>query len=129
MNPNPDTPTDIAVAVTTDYVPGQSIPEARRYVYAYTITISNQGPRGAQLLSRHWIIKDEAERTQEVMGEGVVGEQPYIAPGEHYTYTSGVVLETETGLMQGSYQMRDDDGRVFDAAIPAFALVPPHAVH
>ena len=119
----------INVSVKTTYVAAQSQPGAQRFVYAYTITINNNGDLPAQLLSRHWIIRDEQERTQEVIGEGVVGEQPYLVPGQSYTYTSGVVLETETGIMQGTYQMRADDGTLFDAVIPAFALVPPHAVH
>jgi ApaG protein len=119
----------INVSVKTTYVAAQSQPGAQRFVYAYTITINNNGDLPAQLLSRHWIIQDEQDRTQEVIGEGVVGEQPYLVPGQSYTYTSGVVLETETGIMQGTYQMRADDGTLFDAVIPAFALVPPHAVH
>lgn len=120
---------NINVHVQTTYIAAQSVPQQQRFVYAYTITISNQGKIPAQLLSRHWRISDGNDNLQEVKGMGVVGEQPLIAPGESYTYTSGVVLETETGIMEGSYQMRADNGELFDATIPAFALVPPHAIH
>lgn len=119
----------IQVSVKTNYIAAQSDPQAPRYVYAYTITIANQGEKPAQLLARHWLITDARDKRQEVQGVGVVGEQPNIMPGESYTYTSGVVLETETGIMEGSYQMRASDGSLFNAAIPAFALVPPHAIH
>lgn len=119
----------IHVAVKPQYIAHQSKPEQGRYVYAYTITIANQGDDPAQLIGRHWVIRDESEREQEVRGIGVVGEQPYLAPGKSYTYTSGVVLETQTGIMQGSYQMKTDSGALFDVEVPAFALVPPHAVH
>lgn len=119
----------IIVTVKTNYIPAQSRPADRRFVYAYTITIANHGELSAQLLSRHWLIRDANEKLQEVQGSGVVGEQPRLAPGTNFTYTSGVVLETETGIMQGSYQMRAEDGTLFDAPIPPFALVPPHAVH
>lgn len=121
--------TMIHVKVKTTYVAAQSVPQQQRFVYAYTITISNNGDSAAQLLGRHWRISDANDNLQEVAGMGVVGEQPLIAPGESYTYTSGVVLETETGIMEGSYHMRADNGDVFDTAIPAFALVPPHAIH
>lgn len=119
----------IQVSVKTTYINSQSEPLAHRYVYAYTITIANQGDVPAQLISRHWLITDANDKRQEVQGIGVVGEQPHIKPGDSYTYTSGVILETETGIMQGSYQMRAEDGSLFDADIPAFALVPPHAIH
>ncbi|AQT60562.1 Co2+/Mg2+ efflux protein ApaG [Cellvibrio mixtus] len=119
----------IQVSVKTTYIAAQSEPLVHRYVYAYTITIANQGDVAAQLISRHWLITDANEKRQEVQGIGVVGEQPHIKPGESYTYTSGVILETETGIMEGSYQMRADDGSMFDATIPTFALVPPHAIH
>lgn len=119
----------IQVSVKTTYIAAQSEPLVHRYVYAYTITIANQGDVPAQLISRHWLITDANEKLQEVQGVGVVGEQPHIKPGESYTYTSGVILETETGIMEGSYQMRTEEGFMFDATIPAFALVPPHAIH
>jgi ApaG protein len=120
---------DIQVLVLTQYIEAQSIPLENRYVYSYTITIANKSDAPAQLVSRHWRITDANERLQEVQGLGVVGEQPHLKPGESYTYTSGVILETETGIMEGTYHMRSDDGTMFDANIPAFALVPPHAIH
>ncbi len=120
---------DIEVRVRTNYMETQSVPLDHRYVYTYTITIANNGATPAQLISRHWRITDANEKLQEVQGMGVVGEQPHLKPGESYTYTSGVILETETGLMEGTYHMRADDGAMFDAPIPTFALVPPHAIH
>jgi len=118
----------INVSVKTTYMSDQALP-AQRYVYAYTITIANEGDTPAQLISRHWKIRDARDNLQEVQGIGVVGEQPHIQPGNSYTYTSGVILETETGMMEGTYQMRTDTGEIFDAEIPTFALVPPHAIH
>jgi len=119
----------ISIQVKTSYIKEQSKPDAERFVFSYTVTLSNQGENAAKLLSRHWIITDAVDAIQEVQGIGVVGEQPRLEPGEEYTYTSGVVLETETGTMKGSYQMQCDSGEQFDAEIPTFALVPPHAVH
>jgi len=119
----------ISVSVKTIYVATQSRPEQRRFVYAYTISITNNGNVSAQLVSRHWRIKDAEDKVQEVQGVGVVGEQPVIEPEDTYTYTSGVMLETTTGIMEGSYQMRCGDEPLFDVPIPAFALVPPHALH
>ena len=121
-------PHKILVSVQTHYLADQTVPQ-QRYVYSYTITIANHGDETAQLISRHWLIRDAKDNLQEVQGIGVIGEQPLIAPGESYIYTSGVVLETETGMMQGTYQMRAQSGEAFDAEIPTFALVPPHAVH
>jgi ApaG protein len=118
----------IEVSVKTAYLADQTLPQLR-YVYTYTITIANQGSEAAQLISRHWLIRDANDNLQEVQGIGVIGEQPLISPGNSFTYTSGVVLETETGIMEGSYQMRANSGETFDAEIPAFALVPPHAIH
>lgn len=120
---------EIQVMVRTNYIEAQSIPLEHRYVYTYTITIANKSAMPAQLISRHWRITDANEKLQEVQGLGVVGEQPHIKPGESYTYTSGVILDTETGIMEGTYHMRSDDGAMFDAPIPTFALVPPRAVH
>ncbi len=119
----------IIVTVKTAYIADQSKPDHDRFVYSYTITIANCGDLAAQLLARRWLIRDANDRLQEVHGPGVVGEQPHLAPGSQFTYTSGVVLETETGIMEGSYQMRAEDGTVFEAPIPAFALVPPYAIH
>ena len=119
----------IEVQVETKYLPEQSDPSEDRYVFAYTITIINRGPGAARLLSRHWIIDDAEENRQEVRGEGVVGEQPHLAPGEQFRYTSGTVLQTPVGSMRGSYQMLGDDGQMFEAEIPAFTLATPHALH
>lgn len=120
---------DIKVDVQTQYLEDQSSPELSRYVFAYTITISNTGTIATKLLSRHWIITDANGKEQEVKGEGVVGEQPYIKPGEGFQYTSGTMIETPVGSMRGSYQMTTDDGENFDANIPAFTLSLPHTLH
>ena len=118
----------ILVSVKASYMADQTLPR-ERYVYSYTITITNAGEQAAKLISRHWLIRDAKNNLQEVQGIGVIGEQPHIMPGESFTYTSGVVLETETGIMEGTYEMHADNGDIFDAEIPAFALVPPHAIH
>lgn len=120
---------NIDIHVKTQYIQEQSKPDAGRFVFSYTVTVSNQGENAAKLIGRHWIITDASDGVQEVQGVGVVGEQPRLEPGETYTYTSGVVLDTETGTMTGHYQMQRDSGERFNADIPAFALVPPHAVH
>ena len=120
---------DIQVDVTTEYIAEQSEPDESRYVFAYTITISNHGAMPAKLLTRHWIITDANGRVQEVRGEGVVGEQPYLEPGEGFRYTSGTMLETPVGSMHGSYHMLADDGNEFDAEIPPFTLSVPHQLH
>ena len=119
----------IDVQVETQYLPGQSEPDEGRYVFAYTITITNTGKLPARLISRHWIIHDATENRQEVHGEGVVGQQPHLAPGEVFRYTSGTVLQTPVGSMQGTYHMLGDDGTAFDADIPAFTLSTPHSLH
>ena len=124
-----DTRYRIRVSVQTEFLPEQSDAQSQRWVYAYHVTISNEGDQAARLLTRHWIITDGDERTQEVHGEGVVGEQPNIGPGERFEYTSGTVLETSVGSMRGSYQMLAEDGTCFDATIPPFTLAPPHALH
>ena len=123
------TPYNTTVSVQTTYVPEQSDPDNRRYVFAYTITIRNEGSIPAKLLTRHWIITDADGKTQEVRGEGVVGEQPYLKPGEGFRYTSGTMLETPVGSMQGSYQMLADDGQEFDCPIKPFTLSMPHTLH
>jgi len=120
---------NIAVDVETSYIEEQSAPEVNRFVFAYTITIRNNGESAAKLLTRHWIINDGNGNVQEVHGEGVVGEQPYLKPGESFQYTSGTVIETPVGSMEGSYQMITDDGVPFDADIPAFTLSLPHKLH
>ena len=120
---------EISIEVATDYVDEQSEPEVDRYVFAYTITISNRGNIPAQLLSRHWVITDANGKIQEVSGDGVVGEQPHLSPGDKFRYSSGAVLETPVGSMQGSYRMQADNGRSFDAPIPPFTLAVPGVLH
>ncbi|WP_455200223.1 Co2+/Mg2+ efflux protein ApaG [Kaarinaea lacus] len=120
---------NIAIDVETSYLEDQSSPDMNRYVFAYTITIRNEGQLPAKLLTRHWIINDANGNTQEVHGEGVVGEQPYLKPGESFQYTSGTVIETPVGSMEGSYQMLSEDGTPFDADIPAFTLSLPNKLH
>ncbi len=115
----------ISIDVATDYVDDQSDPDVDRYVFAYTITIANQGDVAARLMSRHWVITDGNGKVQEVSGDGVVGEQPHLNPGEQFRYSSGAVLETPVGAMQGRYRMQADDGIDFDAPIPAFTLAVP----
>jgi ApaG protein len=119
----------VDISVETKYVENQSKPDANRYVFAYTITIENTGKAPAQLISRHWIITDAGGNIQEVRGDGVVGEQPHLAPGESFTYTSAAMIETPVGTMHGSYQMIDDDGAEFDAPIAAFRLSVPNMLH
>jgi ApaG protein len=119
----------IEVIVATRYLDDQSIPADDRYVFAYTIRIHNVGQVPARLISRHWLITDANGKVQEVRGEGVVGEQPWLRPGEHFEYTSGAVLETPLGTMRGSYQMLADDGTAFDAMIDPFTLSIPRTLH
>lgn len=120
---------DIAIDVATSYVDDQSEPDASRYVFAYTITISNNGNVAATLRSRHWIITDANGKVQEVNGDGVVGEQPHLNPGERFRYSSGAVLETPVGAMQGLYRMETDSGATFDAPIAPFTLAIPGLLH
>ena len=119
----------ISINVYTVYIPEQSDPAADRYVFAYTITIANTGTEAAQLISRHWVITDADNVTQEVKGLGVVGEQPLLRPGESFEYTSGTAMATPVGTMRGSYQMVAEDGKKFDAEIPAFTLSMPRVLH
>lgn len=119
----------IEIDIKTNYLPGQSAPDQNRYVFSYTVTITNTGAEPARLVTRHWIITDANEQMREVRGEGVVGEQPYLLPGTSFQYTSGTVLETPVGVMRGSYQMIADDGTKFDAEIPAFTLSIPRTLH
>jgi ApaG protein len=119
----------IQVDVETRYIEEQSRPDDSYFVFAYTITISNRGDQPAKLLNRHWIITDSNHRVQEVRGEGVVGEQPHLKPGEQFVYTSGTMLETSVGTMRGSYQMLADDGSTFDAPIGEFVLSTPRVLH
>lgn len=120
---------DFKVEVATRYLESDSSPDEDRFVFAYTITILNQGNTPARLLTRHWVITHGNGRKQEVRGDGVVGKQPRIKPGEGYQYTSGTILETPMGTMGGSYQMVTDDGQEFDASIPEFLLSTPRTLH
>jgi ApaG protein len=115
----------IRVETQAVYLPHQSDPAANRYVFAYTINISNTGQQPAQLLTRYWLITDADGNKQEVQGDGVVGEQPKIEPGATHTYSSGTVIETPVGTMEGRYGMVDAAGSHFDAAIPVFRLAVP----
>ncbi|MCX5741492.1 MAG: Co2+/Mg2+ efflux protein ApaG [Proteobacteria bacterium] len=115
----------IHVRVASQYLSDQSSPRDRRYVFAYTITIVNEGGSTAQLRTRHWVITDARGKVEEVRGDGVVGEQPRLMPGQSFQYTSGCVLTTTVGTMQGSYRMWRDDGSYFDATIAPFSLVAP----
>jgi ApaG protein len=119
----------IRIKVQTTYMPEQSDPEAERYVFAYTVTIRNEGTSAAQLLNRHWIITDANGHESEVRGPGVVGEQPHLKPGEGFRYSSGAVLETPVGSMRGSYQMADETGHRFDAPIAPFTLAVPGSLN
>lgn len=119
----------ISITVNTTYLAEQSDPSADRYVFAYTITIANSGTVAAQLISRHWIITDAENVTQEVKGLGVVGEQPLLRPGESFEYTSGTAMATPVGTMKGTYQMVAEDGNKFDAEIPVFTLSMPRVLH
>ncbi len=120
---------NIKVSVDTTYLESQSSTDDDRYVFAYTVTIQNNGEVPAKLLTRHWIITDSNGKTQEVRGDGVVGEQPHLKPGEGFQYTSGTMLETPVGTMHGSYQMQADDGTEFDAEIELFTLSAPRVLH
>ena len=124
-----DIPYNITIAVRTRYLAEQSQPAQQRFVFSYTITLRNAGALPARLLSRHWVITDADGKIEEVRGEGVVGEQPWLRPGEGYEYTSGAVLTTSVGTMAGSYQMLADDGTRFDAPIPSFVLSVPRTLH
>lgn len=119
----------IEVSVDASYIPEQSIPDQLRYFFSYTVTIKNIGTIGAKLISRHWIITNAEGTIQEVRGDGVVGEQPELNPGEGFRYTSGTMLETPVGSMQGTYLMIANDGVEFDAEIPPFSLSMPHSLH
>jgi ApaG protein len=119
----------ITVRARSTYVPEQSDEDGGRFVFAYTITITNTGTVAARLISRHWIITDSDNRVQEVRGMGVVGEQPTLQPQESFEYTSGTAIATPVGTMRGSYQMVAEDGTSFDAPIPEFTLSIPRVLH
>jgi len=120
---------DITVSARTVFIPDQSNAQSGRYVFAYTITITNTGTVPAQLVSRHWIITDANNQVQEVRGPGVIGEQPLLRPNESFEYTSGTAIATPVGTMRGSYQMVAEDGVQFDAPIPEFTLSMPRVLH
>ncbi len=124
-----DQKNNIRVDVETQFIDGQSDPDSKRFVFAYTVTIHNEGSVPAQLLSRHWIITDANGKEREVHGAGVVGEKPSILPGQGYQYSSGAVLATPVGTMHGSYQMVSAEGVAFNAAIEPFSLAIPGYVH
>lgn len=122
-------PEGIDISVKTQYLQEQSDPENNRFVFAYSIDIENKREQSVKLLSRHWIITDDNDKVEEVRGSGVLGQQPLIAPGQVFHYTSGAVLTTSFGTMQGSYEMVSADGEKFAAPIPAFLLSRPLTVH
>lgn len=124
-----DNTNKINVQIMPAYIAEQSDPHNHHYAFSYTVTIRNEGNIAARLLSRHWIITDGDGKTQEVKGEGVIGEQPLIAPGEFYRYTSGTFMNTPVGTMHGSYQMISDSGETFEAIIPNFTLAKPNILH
>jgi len=111
------------------YIEAQSSPENNRFVFAYTITITNVGSTSAKLLTRHWLITDANGKVQEVNGDGVVGEHPYLHPGDSFRYTSAAMIETPVGVMQGKYQMQADNGESFSAPVPKFTLTIPRTLH
>ena len=119
----------INIEVVPAYIDEQSNPDQGHYVFAYTVTITNDGNLPAKLLARHWIITDSDGSIHEVKGDGVVGEQPHLKPGEGFQYTSGTMMKTPAGSMSGSYQMLADDGFEFDADIPEFYLIAPNTLH
>lgn len=119
----------INVSAVSLYLADQSSPETSEFAFAYTITIANRGDQAAKLLSRHWIITDGNNEIQEVKGEGVIGQQPMLQPGDSFEYTSGTLMRTPMGTMHGSYQMLAEDGTKFDANIPTFSLKAQVTLH
>ncbi len=124
-----DTTNKINVDILPSYLAEQSDPSNDHYVFSYTVTIRNDGEKSARLLTRHWVITDGDGLVQEVQGDGVVGEQPRISPGEDFKYTSGTFMNTPVGTMRGSYQMITDSGETFEADIPNFTLAVPNTLH
>ncbi len=120
---------EFGVSVETTFIDSESDPDAKRFVFAYTIIVSNTGDQAGQLISRYWLITNGEGQKQEVRGPGVVGKQPRIPPGESFRYTSAAVLETAVGTMQGHYEFVNDDGKSFRVEIPVFSLAMPNAVH
>jgi ApaG protein len=125
----PDSRYRVSVQVQSQYLPEQSVPGDRMFAFAYTVTIRNDGSVPAQLVSRHWHIEDETGKVVEVDGLGVVGQQPLLAPGESFEYTSGSQIGTPKGSMQGSYFFVAEDGHRFDVPIPLFVLAMPRTLH
>ncbi|QSA96717.1 Co2+/Mg2+ efflux protein ApaG [Methylococcus sp. EFPC2] len=119
----------IDIQTVTHYLDQQSQPDADRYVFAYTVIIRNEGKAPAKLLSRHWVITDANGQVQEVRGDGVIGEQPHLEPGESFSYTSAAMITTPVGVMRGEYLMVDDNGERFEAEIPPFTLAIPRTLH
>jgi ApaG protein len=119
----------ISIQVKTQYLAEHSSPTMQRYAFAYSISITNNGDQPVQLLRRHWIITDGNRKVEEVRGDGVVGQQPWIAPQQSFHYTSGAVLETPVGTMEGSYSMQQENGDTFKALIPRFTLSKPGSLH
>jgi ApaG protein len=119
----------VHIQVRSEYSADRSRPAEQQWFFLYTITISNRGEESVQLLSRHWVITDGEGHVEEVRGPGVVGQQPIIAPGDAFTYTSGCPLQTSFGMMEGTYQMTTTSGESFEAKIAAFTLSEPYTVH
>ena len=119
----------IVIQTEVNYLPEQSDEAGSRFVFSYTITITNLGHSSAKLISRHWVITDALNHVQEVRGQGVVGEQPLLKPSQSFEYTSGTVLTTQVGTMRGSYLMQTDDGAQFEVEIPKFVLSVPRVLH
>ncbi|MBS0383555.1 MAG: Co2+/Mg2+ efflux protein ApaG [Proteobacteria bacterium] len=128
-DPREPEPYAVEVEVEARYVAEQSKPESNRYVFAYVVTLRNLGVMPVRLQTRHWVITDANGKVEEVRGDGVVGEQPRLQPGEHYSYTSGAVLETQVGTMRGAYLFHADDGTDFEVPIPEFVLSVPRTLH
>lgn len=126
---NMNTAPDIEIEVETHYLEKESIPEEKRHVFAYTITITNHSAVGIKLLTRHWHIRDANDKVQEVSGEGVVGQQPHLHQDQSFQYSSGAILETPAGIMEGHYDFVSDQGDIFKAPIPAFTLANPAILH
>ena len=124
-----DNANKINVKILPAYLADQSDPSNDHYVFSYTVTIRNEGNNSARLLTRHWVITDGDGQVQEVRGEGVIGEQPHLSPGENFKYTSGTFMNTPVGTMRGSYQMITDAGEIFEADIPNFTLAVPNTLH
>lgn len=120
---------EITIGVETAYLEEQSVPNQEQYAFSYTITIHNTGEHPAKLINRHWIITDANGKVEEVRGAGVVGEQPYLKPGEAFRYTSGAILDTPVGAMEGEYEMETDSGEMFLAQIPPFSLAVPNRLN